>query len=148
MNVAQYIEDNYNELCTFARRYTRYNIDLVNHVYLKCIDKEAEDAFMYLKTSFWREANCIGGANNFKNQYTYNSIDVKDRPAVNNIDYELIQKDRIDFHMMSFDEFDRELFRIYCEGYNMVKFSKESDIPISTINVSIKNTKDYLKKHL
>ena len=147
MNVGKYIAENYEELCAFAKRYTRDNYDLVNHLYLKCHDKEADNPFMYLKTSFWREAN-ISKESSFIRQYTYNTAELEDVAQQVGIEDELIQKDRIDFHLMNCDEFDREIFRIYCDGYNMERFSKESGIPKATIDVSIKKTKQYLKERL
>lgn len=148
MNVGNYIGDNYTMLCNFARRYTAHPIDLVHHVYIKCHDKEAKDPFMYLKTSFWREANCNGGSSNFKSQYTYNSLEVEDRQDPKKLDETLIQKDRIDFHLLAFDQFEREVFRIYSDGYNMAKFSRESNIEESVVKNTLKKIKDHLKKTL
>ena len=91
----------------------------------------------------WRESK--QGA--FKKNYTYRSEEVAEVESNDDIS-EMVQKDRIDFHLLAFDEFDRLVWKIYNEGYNVRKVSKECGVSYRTIYWSIKKVKDHLKDQL
>ncbi len=142
-SVRAYIEDNYNDLCHRAKGLSSDPIDLVNHTYLRCLDKQAINPRSYFIASMWREAK----QGDFKNNYTYRSEELVEVENSTDIS-EMIRKDRIDFHLLAFDEFDRLVWRIYNEGHNVRQVSKESGVSYRTIYWSIKKVKDHLKQEL
>lgn len=142
-SVRKYIEDNYSDLCQRAKALSSDPIDLVNHTYLRCLDKQADNPRSYFIAAMWREAK--QGA--FKKNYTYRSEEVAEVESYDDIS-EMVQKDRIDFHLLAFDEFDRLVWRIYNEGHNVRQVSKECGVSYRTIYWSIKKVKDHLKQQL
>ena len=93
MNLKEYIEDNYNDLCNYARSLSSDPIDLVNHTYLRCIHLEADNPEAYFRTALWKEAK-VG---TFKNQYTYRSYEHQDIETPSTEIDEKLHAERIEF---------------------------------------------------
>lgn len=144
MNLKEYIEDNYNDLCNYARSLSSDPIDLVNHTYLRCAGKEADNPEAYFRTALWKEAK-VG---TFKNQYTYRSYEHQDIETPSAEIDEKLHAERIDFFLLNFDELDREIYKLWAEGWCMKTFSKESGIPYRSIGYSLNKIREYLKEKL
>ncbi len=142
-SVKDYIGENYEDLCIKAQALTCDPIDLVNHTYLRCLDKTAKNPRSYFISAMWRESK-LG---KFKEEYTYRSEEVAQVEKDSDIS-DMIQKDRIDFFLLNFDEFDRIIWRLYSDGWNMNEVSRESGVPSRTIIWTIKKIKDYLKEQM
>ena len=147
MKIRTYIEENYKELLEIASKFTTDNVDLLHHVYLKTIDKEAKEPKYYILTTFWREAKTMR-AGNFKDKYQYRTYETNDPISDDSIDAELIAKDRLDFHLNSFDEFDKGIYKLWADGWDMSRFSRESGIPYRTVRCSVSKVVTHLKNVL
>jgi len=144
LNLKKYIEDNYNELCNYARSLSSDPIDLVNHTYLKCLNKEAEEPEHYVRRALWLNAK-VG---DFKKSYTYRTYVHSEESYIEDSIDEKLHAERIEFFLLNFDELDREIYKLWAEGWCMRTFSKESGIPERSINHSLQKTRNYLKENL
>ena len=144
MNLSKYIEENYNDLCAFARSLSSDPVDLVNHTYLKCLGKEAERPENYVRRALWLNAK-VG---DFKKLYTYRTYVHSEESYVEDSIEEKLHAERIEFFLLNFDELDREIYKLWAEGWCMRTFSKESGIPYRSVAYSLSKTRTYLKENL
>ena len=144
MNLSKYIEENYNDICNFARSLSSDPIDLVNHTYLKCLDKEADKPENYVRRALWLNAK-VG---DFKKSYTYRTYVHSEESYIEDSIDEKLHAERIEFFLLNFDELDREIYKLWAEGWCMRTFSKESGIPERSIRHSLNKTRNYLKENL
>ena len=92
----------------------------------------------------WKEAK-VG---TFKNQYTYRSYEHQDIETPSTEIDEKLHAERIEFFLLNFDELDREIYKLWAEGWCMKTFSKESGIPYRSIGYSLNKIREYLKEKL
>ena len=145
MNWSDYLTENYDELCKIASSLTDDPQDLVHHVYLKVVEKEVEEKDNYFRRVMWIE----GTANNskFRELYTYRDTEVAELEIISDLS-DKITKERIDFMLFQFNEFQREIYELWRQGYNMSKVSRESGIPRRTIDYTISQIKEFLRSEL
>lgn len=117
--------------------------DLVHHVYLSCIQAKPPEIMRnpeaYFNTAMWIQAT----RGTFKSKY-----EIRDYPQVELVsdsDMSLvIRREEVMILSQHLKWFDREVLRLYLEGYNLRQVSRESGINHSVLYQSLHRTRKRL----
>lgn len=140
----QWFAKAYGELIESARGMHRDPDDLVHHTYLACI-KAAPPLIMdnpagYFHTAMWMQAT----RGSFKRLYRIFDHPVREVVSRDNI-AEQIAREEAMLLTNHLAWFDRQVLRLYLEGYNLRQVSRESGIPHTTLYQSLHRTKKKLR---
>jgi len=127
-----------------ARGMHRDSEDLVHHTYLACI-KAAPPHIMdnpagYFHTAMWMQAT----RGSFKRLYVIYDRPLGECVSRDNI-AEQIAREEAMLLTNHLAWFDRQVLRLYLEGYNLRQVSRESGIPHTTLYQSLHRTKKKLR---
>lgn len=135
---------NYKKLLSYAKRYHIDYNDLVHHVYLRII-KAAPENIMNNPMGYWhRSLYFEAKRGKFKKEYTYRDLEYKDEIEQNNLE-DLIRKENVLILCDRLHWFDRVIFELYIDGWNMAEIARETKIPRATLLVSIHRSKNKIK---
>jgi len=141
----EFLTKNYAKLVRIAKRWTDDPSDLVHHVYLRCIDKrfpnkEGETAMGYFVKAMYFEAT----RGQFKE--IYKIIDQEPDEATTENDWtKAVRREQMQLVLDRLSWFDRTLFSLYLQGWNMADLSRRSGIGESTLYRSLHITRKTLK---
>lgn len=148
MSLDDFIQEHYEELVRYARKWNVNANDLVHHVYIKA--KDAGFVYINKQMTDWYLKSAIKNAamrSSFKNQYQTSDTEVPDIADVAD-NTKVLNREKIDLALRQLSWFDRQVFTLYLEGQNMKRLSEESGIPNSTIYASLKRTRTILKQNI
>jgi len=141
----EFLTKNYSKLVRIAKRWTDDPSDLVHHVYLRCIDKrfpngENETATGYFVKAMYFEAT----RGKFKEIYKVH--DQEPDETTNQNDWtKAVQREQMQLILDRLGWFDRTVFSLYLQGWNMADVSRRSGIGESTLYRSLHLTRKTLK---
>lgn len=141
----EFIEKNYDTLVRKASGLTHSPNDLVHHSYLKVFEKEVENKLNYFQRTMWLEVT--DPSSKFYREYKYFDSEVAEVENISDLS-DKVTKERIDFMLCNFNPFQRKIYQLWREGYNMSEVSRESGVPRRTIDYTIRQIKDFLKENL
>lgn len=134
----------YDLLVEAAQGMHREARDLVHHTYIACINAAAPHIMNnpagYFHTAMWTQAT--RGA--FKAIYATNDIQAKDLPGHYDLSASIAREEAM-ILTRHLAWFDREVLRLYLEGYNLRQVSRESGIAHTTLYQSLWRTRKKLK---
>lgn len=133
----------YESLCESARSMHRDYRDLVHHVYLACIRANPPNIMRnpaaYFHTAMWTQAT----RGTFKSEYQLR--DVPQVELISESDMALIiRREQVMILTQHLKWFDRQVLRLYLEGYNLRQVSRESGINHSVLYQSLHRTRKLL----
>ena len=136
-----FLRRNYLKLRTIGKRWTPDSSDLVHHVYLRCIDKPfPENPLGYFVKAMYNEAT----RGKFKELYS--TTDNEPKEQTNESDWaKAIQREQMQLLLDRLSWFDRTVFSLYLQGWNMADVSRRSGIGESTLYRSLHLTRKILK---
>lgn len=141
----EFLTRNYSKLLFTARKWTAEPRDLVHHTYLRCIDKrfpsdEDENPLGYFIKAMYNEAT----RGQFKT--IYQIIDAIPEEKETESDWtKAIQREQMQLILDRLSWFDRTVFGLYLQGWNMADLSRRTGIGESVLYRSIHETKKILK---
>ena len=136
-----FLRKNYLKLRTIGKRWTPDTSDLVHHVYLRCIDKRyMENPFGYFVKAMYFEAT----RGKFKELYKTNDHEQTEQATETDWS-KAIQRERMQLLLDRLSWFDRTVFSLYLQGWNMAEISRRSGIGESTLYRSLHVTRKTLK---
>lgn len=137
----EFLRKNYSKLRTIARRWTGNPSDLVHHVYLRCIDKPLpENPLGYFVKAMYNEAT----RGKFKELYHISDKEPDEQQSENDWG-KAIQREQMQLLLDRLSWFDRTVFSLYLQGWNMADVSRRSGIGESTLYRSLHLTRKTLK---
>ena len=137
----RFLTRNYSKLLHVAQRWTDDPGDLVHHVYLRCIDKRyMENPFGYFVKAMYFEAT----RGKFKELYKTNDHEQTEQATETDWS-KAIQRERMQLLLDRLSWFDRTVFSLYLQGWNMAEISRRSGIGESTLYRSLHVTRKTLK---
>lgn len=145
MTWTKFIEDNYDNLVRMAGGMTHSPNDLVHHCYLRVYEKDVENKENYFHRTMWLEVT--DSSSKFYKGYKYFDSEFADVQNLHDLS-DKITKERIDFMLCNFNPFQRKIYQLWREGYNMSEVSRESGVPRRTIDYTIHKVKEFLKNHI
>ncbi len=129
----RFLTRNYSKLLRVAERWTDDPGDLVHHVYLRCIDKRyMENPFGYFVKAMYFEAT----RGKFKELYKTNDNEPQEQTSETDWS-KAIQRERMQLLLDRLSWFDRTVFSLYLQGWNMAEISRRSGIGESPLYRSI-----------
>ena len=145
----KWFTENYDKLCEIGKTYHREGDDLVHHVYLRVQRQRDMEKIMINPLPYFKRAMFVEATRGkFKREYFYSDIeDYKldfERPssshATNHLDLENIELliDRLSW-------FDKTVFHIWIDGYNMCEVARESGIPQQVFHTSLFRSKNKIR---
>ena len=136
-----FLRKNYLKLRTIGKRWTPDSSDLVHHVYLRCIDKPfPENPLGYFVKAMYNEAT----RGKFKE--LYKTSDNEPEEQATSTDWsKAIQREQMQLLLDRLSWFDRTVFSLYLQGWNMADVSRRSGIGESTLYRSLHVTRKTLK---
>jgi len=141
----EFLTRNYSKLLFTARKWTEEPRDLVHHTYLRCINKrypseEDENPFGYFIKAMYNEAT----RGQFKT--IYQIIDAIPEEKETESDWtRAIQREQMQLILDRLSWFDRTIFGLYLQGWNMADLSRRTGIGESVLYRSIHESKKILK---
>ena len=136
-----FLTRNYLKLRTIGRRWTENPSDLVHHVYLRCIDKDfPENALGYFIKAMYNEAT----RGKFKQLYHVTDNEPQEQASENDW-AKAIQREQMQLLLDRLSWFDRTVFSLYLQGWNMADVSRRSGVGESTLYRSLHVTRKILK---
>lgn len=136
-----FLRRNYSKLRTIGKRWTPDPSDLVHHVYLRCIDKDyPENPLGYFVKAMYNEAT----RGKFKELYFISDNEPKEQRSENDW-AKAIQREQMQLLLDRLSWFDRTVFSLYLQGWNMADVSRRSGIGESTLYRSLHLTRKILK---
>ena len=133
-----FVTENYDYLVTVARRYTPDAEDLVNHCYLRIIDKRfMEKPMGYFCTAMWMEAT----RGQFKNLYLLQDTAPPPEPIYDPDLTLSIRREQVEMIIDRLGWFDKTVIKLYLEGFNISDVARESGIKPATLYQSLHRTK-------
>ena len=139
--------DKYLALVESARGMHRDPFDLVHHTYSAAI-RAAPKSIMdnpggYFQTAMWTQAT----RGTFKALYHISEAPRTEAAQPSNIGWHIAREEAmlLTHHLRWFD---RQVLKLYLEGYNLREVSRESGIPHTTLYQSLHRTKNKLKNAL
>lgn len=143
----EWFEEEYDTLLESARGIHRDHKDLVHHTYHACIRaaplRIMDNPSAYFHTAMWTQAT--KGA--FKRLYRITEATPQELPANDNTGA-LIEREEALLLTNHLAWFDRQVLRLYLEGYNLRQVSRESGIPHTTLYQSLHRTRKKLRDAL
>jgi RNA polymerase sigma factor (sigma-70 family) len=137
----KFLTRHYSKLLRIGKRWTTDSGDLVHHVYLRCCDKDfPENPLGYFVKAMYNEAT----RGKFKQLYTIHDNDFKEISTENDLT-KAIQREQLQLVLDRLSWFDRTVFRLYLQGWNMADVSRRSGIGESTLYRSLHVTRKTLK---
>lgn len=139
--------EEYMNLVHSARGMHRDPFDLVHHVYSACVKASPvnimDNPAGYFHTAMWTQAT----RGTFKAMYAISDTFVGDIPTESNIGWHIAREEAMLLtHHLKW--FDRQVLKLYLEGYNIRQVGRESGIPYTTLYQSLWRTKNKLKHAL
>jgi len=136
-----FLTKTYSKLLHVAKRWTNNPSDLVHHVYLRCIDKPfPEQPFSYFVKAMYNEAT----RGQFKDLYFISDVDTKEQTEETDWT-KAVQREQMQLILDRLSWFDRTVFSLYLQGWNMADISRRSGIGESTLYRSLHITRKILK---
>jgi len=139
--------EEYLNLVESARGMHRDPFDLVHHTYAASV-KAAPVRIMdnpagYFHTAMWMQAT----RGSFKDLYVLRDAPRKEIVAESNIGWQIAREEAmlLTHHLRWFD---RQVLKLYLEGYNLRSVSRESGIPHTTLYQSLHRTRKKLRNAL
>ncbi len=143
----EWFKEEYATLLESARGIHRDHMDLVHHTYHSCIraapPRIMDNPSAYFHTAMWTQAT--KGA--FKRLYRITEATPQEIPANDNTGA-LIEREEALLLTNHLAWFDRQVLRLYLEGYNLRQVSRESGIPHTTLYQSLHRTRKKLRDAL
>lgn len=137
----RFLTRNYSKLLHIGKRWTKNPSDLVHHVYLRCIDKDYPDNPLgYFVKAMYNEAT----RGKFKELYSLDDTEPKEQ-ATQSDWTKAVQREQLQLILDRLSWFDRTLFSLYLQGWNMADVSRRSGIGESTLYRSLHLTRKTLK---
>lgn len=140
-----FLTKHYSKLVRIARRWTDSPSDLVHHTYLRCVDKrfpegDNENPLGYFVKAMYNEAT----RGKFKDLYHVTDADPKEQTSENDWT-KAIQREQMQLILDRLSWFDRTIFSLYLQGWNMADVSRRSGVGESTLYRSLHITRKILK---
>jgi len=137
----RFLTRNYSKLLHIGKRWTKDPNDLVHHVYLRCLDKAfPENPLGYFVKAMYNEAT----RGKFKE--LYKTSDNEPEEQATSTDWsKAIQREQMQLLLDRLSWFDRTVFSLYLQGWNMADVSRRSGIGESTLYRSLHVTRKTLK---
>lgn len=137
----EFLTRNYSKLRYIAKRWTKDPHDLVHHVYLRCLDKEyPENPLGYFVKAMYNEAT----RGKFKELYKTTDNE-PDEQATETDWTKAVQREQLQIIIDRLSWFDRTVFSLYLQGWNMADVSRRSGVGESTLYRSLHITRKTLK---
>ena len=141
----KFLKRNYSKLLFSARKWTENPHDLVHHTYLRCIDKrypsqKDENPLGYFMRAMYNEAT----RGQFKTLYQITDAVPKDKESKSDWT-KAIQREQMQLILDRLGWFDRTIFGLYLQGWNMADLSRRTGIGESVLYRSIHESKKILK---
>ena len=136
-----WVTKNYSKLLSVARKLHKDPYDLVNHVYCRVekapMKKVMEKPFSYFTKSMYIEAT----RGTFKEMYTVTPPILFD-PVFEDSDIQKsIMREQLEIFTDRLNWFDKTVFKLWLDGYNISQIARESSIPKETLHTSLHRTK-------
>ena len=134
----------YGRLIESAHGMHREPRDLVHHVYLACVSAAPPDIMRnpdgYFNTAMWMQAT----RGPFKRMYVMRHAKLSELPTEDNIANQIAREEAmlLTNHLAWFD---RQVLRLYLEGYNLRQVSRESGISHNVLYQSLHRTKQKIR---
>ena len=126
----EWFSENYDKLCTIAKRYHKDNSDLVHHVYIRVQRQRDMEKIMINPLPYFKRAMFIEATRGkFKREYKY--LDV---PEYLDLPQEETNQTHLDLENIELlidrlNWFDKTVLHIWIDGYNICEVARESGIP-------------------
>lgn len=143
MNWHAWMERRYGYIVAICSRWCSEPHDLVHHVYLRCIDKNfPENPEGYFLRACWME--CTRGK--FKKLYRlqeHAQLDNIQLPTEDDLT-QAIRRETLEIWVSRLNYFDKNLIKLYLEGYTMKELSDATGINAATLYKALERTRNTL----
>jgi len=137
-----FITKEYRYLLKIAGRFTAEKHDLVNHVYLRVIDKPFPEKPMgYFCTAMYMEAT----RGKFKSLYTIQETPEGKEPTYEPSLDRPLKLEQLELFIDRLPWFDKMVIRLYLDGHKLSEVAREADIHPATLYQSLHRTKKLLQ---